>query len=893
MKKIYLFFHHFTFYILAIAVAFVFLLTQNYLVSAVAQKYLKEYGIEYSRIEGTLLQGVILHDLKYKDALSIKKLQVKYNILYFFRPTPKISKVKADELYLNVDKLTSSDNNQTQVSLISFAVSNLELGKAKVIYDNESYAFDLKAKGFYFDREVDVDKLTLDFNSSYVNAIIKGTIKSNEFEGDSSVEVPEYISKKYLSFLRDTPKTINVKIKATTQEALFSTELNNLTLKENEDLVIKEAKVDLSYSYNDNKYTSTINATLKEEPIKLPFKKISAEIFADEKSVKADIKAGTLDFNVTSKDYENFIISGGSDKVDLSFLGSIPKELQADTLSFKTKAYLQTSPFLVKGRFNAQDSYAKTNGDFEIRENHGVYKATLYPKLENNFYKKYPVKLFSPLKIKYENLSNSEKLNIDANLLHATLTKKHNSINGYGTLASSKFTLSTKADNNRYNSISINTKIPSIKKILSELKLSSRKDTVVHDGEAEIQSTLNFGENFSMKNDIRMPWYTITIDSENTYLVKNIFLSSVYANKKLTINSYKAKYMQQKFYSDKQSTILIDENKNIQIKEFWLYDNLLATGFMDTTKKVANIHLQSDKFKYIDKDISVSAKADLHASIDSFGKQKIEGSITLLDGVINYIPIEDYTTTDKDIIVIQDIKKNKNSNKFIHITINSLKPITYKTKEINVHFTPNIVIQKEVNKPLKLLGMVTIHDGEITHKDKTFVFDKSEVYFNGKDPIDPQLNLNLHYYTVDNIDIEIFITNTLSSPVIIFSSKPVMSQNDIMSYILFGEPASSLFESSDGFNKTSAGSLLLGTGLKQIFSDTAGVKIDTLNILTNKEGTMGYEIGSRFNKDIRIVYKNDTASSVILQYSLSRSLRVDVDVVETGQGVNIIYVKDF
>jgi len=102
-----------------------------------------------------------------------------------------------------------------------------------------------------------------------------------------------------------------------------------------------------------------------------------------------------------------------------------------------------------------------------------------------------------------------------------------------------------------------------------------------------------------------------------------------------------------------------------------------------------------------------------------------------------------------------------------------------------------------------------------------------------------------------------------------------------------------LFESSDGDTKISASSLLLGTGLKQMFSQSAGIKIDTLNILTNKEGTLGYEIGSRYNKDIRILYRNDTASSVVVQYSLSKSLRVDVDVVQTGQGINIIYVKDF
>lgn len=78
-----------------------------------------------------------------------------------------------------------------------------------------------------------------------------------------------------------------------------------------------------------------------------------------------------------------------------------------------------------------------------------------------------------------------------------------------------------------------------------------------------------------------------------------------------------------------------------------------------------------------------------------------------------------------------------------------------------------------------------------------------------------------------------------------------------------------------------------------MLNESTSVKFDTINILTNKEGTLGYEIGARLNKRIRIIYKNDTISSLILQYSLSKSLRVDVDIKETGQGVNIIYAKDF
>jgi len=197
-----------------------------------------------------------------------------------------------------------------------------------------------------------------------------------------------------------------------------------------------------------------------------------------------------------------------------------------------------------------------------------------------------------------------------------------------------------------------------------------------------------------------------------------------------------------------------------------------------------------------------------------------------------------------------------------------------------------------MNSFVEIFGVVNIKSGEVVLSDKVFELDESELYFYGGKEINPHLNLNLHYYTLDYIDIEIYITNKMSSPVILFASKPAMSQNDILSYILFGESASSVF-TAEGTSKTSLNTLLLGTGLKKMLNESTSVKFDTINILTNKEGTLGYEIGARLNKRIRIIYKNDTISSLILQYSLSKSLRVDVDIKETGQGVNIIYAKDF
>jgi translocation and assembly module TamB len=86
---------------------------------------------------------------------------------------------------------------------------------------------------------------------------------------------------------------------------------------------------------------------------------------------------------------------------------------------------------------------------------------------------------------------------------------------------------------------------------------------------------------------------------------------------------------------------------------------------------------------------------------------------------------------------------------------------------------------------------------------------------------------------------------------------------------------------------------MLGAGLKGLIGGATKLQIDTMNILTTKEGGVGFEVGARLNKDLRVLYKNNAASSVLLQYTVNQWLRLDADIHELGQGINAIYIKDF
>jgi translocation and assembly module TamB len=517
----------------------------------------------------------------------------------------------------------------------------------------------------------------------------------------------------------------------------------------------------------------------------------------------------------------------------------------------------------------------------------------LTPKPASTLWNEYPIEKFSPLNFVYYSDGKQDMLNLDANLLNLTLFKTGSTLNGWGNIGSGYFETHGAIADTQDTRLDLSANIPSIHTLMSEFGLTSPDDDLYLDARADINATVSLAEKMRIKSRVHLPWYNIQTDTQTRYQGEDVYLESTLVDNKISIDRYDLNVKGHHIYSQRPSRIAFDANGTLRFKEFWIYDNLLLSGSLNPAHMEGKLRLQSKRFNYEGKEGNVTLKADIKADFQSDGRQSIEGEITLLEGVITYEPKTDYTISN-DVIIIQDIKPRSKFKRFVNIHINALKPIRYKAKDIDIRFTPDIILWQEPDTPLRIYGMVTIEDGQVLGGGKLFELDKSEIYFNGSNPINPHLNLNVRHQTLDYIDIQIYITNTLSSPVVILASNPVMSQNDIMSYILFGEPASSAFSSSGEGSKTFAvSSLLLATGLKQIFNDSAGVNIDTLNILTNEEGTLGYEIGTRFSKDIRVLYKNDTVSSVILQYSLSRSIRLDIDVHETGQGVSILYIKDF
>lgn len=880
IKKTYTFLHLSTLLAIFISTVLFFVLFQKDVVEYLAQKYLKEYDVEYKHVEGTLFSGVLLKGVKYKNSVEIEELRVGYNLLMLINPAPRLNFINAVGVYVDADRILEMQSKIADESSAAFAlnVSKLSINKAKIKYKEEIYSLNLEGSDINFRDKIDIQKIALQAHTPYARISLEGNVKANRARGKSTVLPSENFYHKYLDFLIYTPNELEVTFDMSTKKAEFKTSLKSAVFKDIKSVLLNNLNLNIIYNFNDDFFTLLSDYALLYEGNEVSLEQKSMIMF--DGKIDSEIKAKILKDEM-GLPFESFTVKiKRDDNITEAVFDAEDITLNVQTKDFKT--------FLLK----AQSIYADLDAKLKTEDNVFTLLGELYLKSDAPYLKEYNLQRFSKLNLFISKTEEKTEANISADIFSLNLFQDEKGVTGVGKAGSSKFDIKGNL-NEKY--LKIESNIKSLKMLLSELQLGMTDDRVFFDASAGIKAEISFKERVEVNARVDIPWYKLELDSKNIYTDKDAFFEFFYAGREVSVKRYALGVMGYKIYSDKASKIDINENGDIELKEFWVYDNLLVKGALKPADMSADVSIKSDGFNYISDDANVSAKIDLHVGAEDGSLRSVTGDIELLEGVVKYTPKKEYAIGDEDIIIIQDIKddEKKTLNTGLNIRISSLKPIRYKTEEVDVLFTPNLVLYKELNTPMQLLGVLYINSGAVTISQREFEFDESEIYFYDEKYTNPYLNLNLHYYTLDNIDIEIYITNRANSPVIIFSSNPYLSQEDIMSYILFGSSASSTFDTTAKGSKTQLGTLALGAGLKELFNKSANLNIDTLNILTNEDGTLGYEIGKRFSKNIRVVYRNDAISSITLQYALSKSIRVDVDVKETGQGVGIYYIKDF
>jgi len=918
LKHLFVTFHFLLYSAILLASAALYIAFRPDSLEIVNTYFLEPFDIHYSHAEGSIVEGFVLHNVR-SDKMEAKTLVLQYNLVKMLEGEHTIDSVKIDGLRLYLDDFISDGDSIwpfPTFKLKEVSITNLQLISSYPI------ELDLSGKnGTYDGDDLSFATLSATLKSRYASGAIHGVLKNNSLKGvcDLYPNAAELASSS--GRFTTLPPLLRVKItELSADKALLQTTLSALESKQDPGVRAEAISLNFRYLYEDDyfdidalyklirgndsmntkqhlRYALDGTTTTEFDGIiasvhPLPANKLHGEFIDSSKALSGTLKLEGSTFDVTSTDYDRFNWKLRSEYQNLSFIPALPELIRSSPLELDAKGSYLLSTNGLRGEIKAIHDHARFSGSFSTQNGHHALDGNLTLPQDAPMWKNWAHKPPEHLFLSLDDEDNATRLQLSGDSLALNATLKGETLKGSGNYLGGYFDIDGSLTSSR-SGVDIDLLIPSLFTTLSKLEPIELHQGEYYDAEVRARTHIDFTDTLTIKSELKIPWYAAVLDSQRAYAGTDGRMSVDYRDGNITLNSYRFEVADHPIFSDKSSHMHLSSTGDMIVDELWIYDTLLLTGTIQSDLSAA-LRLQSNRFSYKGPEGEAHARTDITFTRDSDANQNLSGELTILDATITYLPLQQFKVMDDDIIIIQDVRPPSEAKFSMNLHITANEPIHFKTKELDLRLNPDITLWKEPTEAMQILGMVTIPSGSATTAGKHFTIKHSEIYFGGDVPLNPYLNLTIAH-EVEYNKFLIYVTHTLDSPIFLFSSDPVMSQNDIMSYILFGAPANAV---GGGDNSTTtvradATNFMLGAGIKGLIGGATKLQIDTMNILTTAEGGMGFEVGARLNKDLRIIYKNDTVSSVLLQYTINRWLRLDADIHELGQGINAIYIKDF
>jgi len=617
-----------------------------------------------------------------------------------------------------------------------------------------------------------------------------------------------------------------------------------------------------------------------------PLRDLKVHFKGDEKQLKTVIDSQGLTgyFNVPDFTQGGALHLETKAPIEVAEMVTLPEELNATKVNVVVDVPLNFKEFVpIKGKASIRSNVANVNADLLYGKRTRLKVTTVVPEdsLLKHFDNKIQWGAISPLNLDVQLGEKDIKATIKSSKISAKMNMLpfDGKVTGDIRLAG----MTTTLDGTLPGNIVIHSDVKSFRDLMRTVK-----SFYAIEGLPEMDGKLNLSlivsENKEVYLSVLSPEIIYYADRKTTHTIGDVSMILKKSGGNLELSSYHLIYNDMTFYSSKPSVVDVNETL-ITIPQLWLNNQLKITGKLDTKTFKGKIDANAPTFHFVHEWVDLDAKVDVETVFDG-NRTDMNGKITLLEGNIHYDLNTKTFPSDSDIIVVQDMKKESNStfmeNLTMMIKVDSKKPIVYKEGPVNVKAMVDVGIHKALYSDPLIIGSIDIVDGSsYNFQGKVFKLEHSHIYLTG-DPTKPMLDLTVKYKALKHI-ITIVVTGTPTMPNIIFSSVPSLSQEQILSLLLFdSEEAANTGDANDMMK-------MMGGAMAKAALNDLGVKIDHLVI---GEGN-SVEVGKKIGDKTTVIYINGEIPKMEVKYEYSPTVEVIVGASEQSESIDVVYRKDF
>ncbi len=924
---------HFIEFIVLFFVLTIFLLQNPTTLRFIANKIIQKYNLKYEHLSGNLLTNIKIKKLSYDNKEIAKDVVVNFNLLYFLKGEIDIEFLKLQDVniknlryFLNDLNLKSEKKDipiqikfdKVVITSLPYKVGKYYIKSIKLILNN--FFSDIKT--------VTADNVLLDIKTNMWSINLRGNIYKSVFYAKANLKLNEKYFQKFipnLNFKSLNPikvifninKNFLVAYVETKSKKLFKKGFFN-SLGISLDKLTSHVKFDFKklelefltdatfYSKYTNKivvnggflYDKTHFINYNGDIIIQKFKNIDKHLAkllknsqihfqGNKNGIKAYLESdnlmGVYDSNTS---YLTPTITINSKKLSLEkfYKDSLKNTfLKKINFQFNLQSKLNYKKLLTTiVDYNISSNLLEAKGRYKIKQQKidtilSLTKNSILKNIDKKLYVDKLFPIFANIKL------NKNKIFIDFNNTKLTSsiqyfpkTNDFNlSINGY----SLKLDSSGKIDNFRYN-----IDIENIRDFDNKIKsLYSHKSL-------NLDGSISFTGEYKDKIynfDIDAKWLLYTYAPYKFFFVEDLFTTMSYQDSNLTIFEYagEAYILDRSRYLYSSTPSIINFYPNHTTLNFNINNSIKLNGYLTPTNKNIKIFTHNYHLK--------EPEANLYLNLNLLYKQNfkqtsLKGKIKLLNGTIMYKPKKNYIINDKDIIFVNQKKQKLIDNDLLNLLVKiTSKKIKYKFDKNKIYFKTNLTLKKKPNKSEQLIGVISIINGVYNTNGKIFNIGRGELIFSGN-LLNPYLNLKA-YYRSEPYKITIYITGDLESPILNFTSSPPLTQNDILSILLFNTKASNLSNSTSSVNPAIS---IFGNTFAKGITSALGIKLNRVELTTRKDGKVGVELEKSLSDKTTIIYKNDIIQTIIVRHKINDKFESDFTFSPDSTGIDIIYTNE-
>lgn len=283
----------------------------------------------------------------------------------------------------------------------------------------------------------------------------------------------------------------------------------------------------------------------------------------------------------------------------------------------------------------------------------------------------------------------------------------------------------------------------------------------------------------------------------------------------------------------------------------------------------------------------------------------VEGAFRVEEASMNLDLLRDTLKKSIDVVTdyVGDRSSNRDKREAIDFALRLLIDLSEaKAKVVGLglydEVSGKIWLTKSIGEKLKLEGKIEHRKGWYEFNEAKIEISEGYALFKG-DP-DPDLFL-VATKRLKDVEITVNVLGKGSEPEVIMSSNPPLDKIDMVSYLLFNRPATSL-TGREGLALQTQVAAFLGSQASRILKKSLGDTPFTPDVIQMRESDSGQssviEIGKYLTPDFYVTYEKDLRSSsgdnVKIEYRLNRHFSVQTQLGGQNQsGIDLFWRYDF